>query len=219
MRKMYLLFKLDGMPPQVFFIVQINNEFKVTCYSRSQLIPTRKLVGKFSGKLETYDQLHAIISMLDTLQPDLNSELISTIRLLRELSNILDVKNTKSTRISFTCDQLVLNAAENHGRRYSGDFIGEAISLYLKSSSCYDAFRYVLVLPHRDTVKSFFGKLGSPGSLSECSTVGHKVMSTFNDAMERHCKGSNRPGFSETLPVWALLSRCPDFVDICPGET
>ena len=56
--KCICLSKLDGMPPQVFFTVQIYNEFKVTCYNRSQLIPTREIVGKFSGRLETYDQLH-----------------------------------------------------------------------------------------------------------------------------------------------------------------
>ena len=41
---------------------------------------------------------YMIISMLDTLQPDLNSELIPTSRYL------------KDSRISFICDQLVLNA-------------------------------------------------------------------------------------------------------------
>ena len=32
-------------------------------------------------------------------------------------------------------------------------------------------------------------------------------------------KGSNCPGFTGTVPVWVLLSRCPGLIGICPGET
>ena len=54
-----------------------------------------------------------------------------------------------------------------------------AISLYLRSRSCYKELRKSLSLPHPKTIQSCFGKLGTPGTDNECRSTAGKVYSTL----------------------------------------
>ena len=56
------LSKVEGIPPEVVYSMQITNDFKVNCYNRTEAVLTRRLVGKFTVKLETYSQLNARIA-------------------------------------------------------------------------------------------------------------------------------------------------------------
>ena len=45
----------------------------------------------------------------------------------------------------------------------------------------------MLVLPNKNTIKGYFGKLGDAGSMSECSSVVKNVFQTHNGT-RKHCK-------------------------------
>ena len=64
-----------------------------------------------------------------------------------------------------------MNTSEKHGNRYSSYTMKESINIFLRSRNSYRAIRELVVLRHEKTIKSYFGKLGSPGSLSECASV------------------------------------------------
>ena len=55
---------------------------------------------------------------------------------------------------------------KTEGRRYTTDTIQKAIELYIKSRNSYRHLRDTLILPHEDTIKSYFGKIGTPGNPS-----------------------------------------------------
>ena len=106
---------------------------------------------------------------MDTLQPNLGDELIAS-KHLKEL-NADNADQYNYNHINFICDQMELNAVKQHGERYNGNAMREAINLYLRSRNCYNALRQLLVLPHKNTITSYFGKLGTPGSNGECSVL------------------------------------------------
>ena len=72
------------------------------------------------------------------------------------------------------------------GRRYNAELMQAAVELMLRSRNCCNALRNNLALPSIKTVKSYFGKLGSPGSLSECSEVVSNVFSKL-DGFQKYC--------------------------------
>ena len=175
------------MPPRTSYSIQITKELKVKCFNHSSaIIPTRHLVGKFSAKLETFSQLISIIEMMDTLQPNLGDELIAATKHLKELiADNADQYNYN--RINFICDQMELNAVKQHGEQYNGNAMREAINLYLRSRNCYNALLQLLVLPHKNTITSYLGKLDTPGSNGECLVVIKNAFSSLN-GMEKHRK-------------------------------
>ena len=164
------------------------NDFKVNCYNRTEAVPTRCLVGKFTAKLETYSQLNAILEMMDDLEQNLDGELKSCSEKLSKLNLTTTTEDvTKYHRINFLCDQMELNAVKQHGARCNPGTMKDSINLYLRSRNCYNAICELMVLPHKNTIKSYFGKLGSPGSKQECSKVIQNVFSSLT-GLEKHCK-------------------------------
>ena len=61
-----------------------------------------------------------------------------------------------------------------------------AVELMLRSRNCYKALRDILALPSIKTIKSYFGKLGSPDSLRKCSEDISNVFSKLN-GFEKYC--------------------------------
>ena len=57
----------------------------------------------------------------------------------------------------------------------------------LRSRNCYKALRDILPLPHKNTLRSYFGKLGSPDSESACKEVISKVFAEFEDPTSKYC--------------------------------
>ena len=77
-------------------------------------------------------------------------------------------------RVNFLCDQLKLCCVICHnGRRYNAELMPTAVELMLYSRNCYKALLDIHSLPSVQTVKSYFGKLGSPES-GECKVVNAK---------------------------------------------
>ena len=62
-----------------------------------------------------------------------------------------------------------------------------AITLYLRSRSCYSALREYVTLAHPNTIKSFFGTLGNPGDIADCENTMKQVLSKLSQK-ERYCK-------------------------------
>ena len=173
------------MPPQIMYSIQTTKEFKVNCYNRSKVVPTRHLGGKLAAKLETYNLLKSIIKTMDNLEPNLNAELKSCSKYLRELnlSSTDDTDDASCNRIN----QMEYVVVKQHGIQYNTNTMRDSIKLYIRSRNCYNAVRDLTILPHKDTVKLYCGKLGSPRSIEECSTVIGNVFSSLN-GLEKHCK-------------------------------
>ena len=60
-------------------------------------------------------------------------------------------------------------------------------SLYLSSKNCYQVLREYLHLPHPNTIKSYFGALITPGSVTDCRNI---IVTVFNKLSwkEKYCK-------------------------------
>ena len=66
-------------------------------------------------------------------------------------------------------------------RQYYSDNMKDAVNLFLRSRCAYKELRELLILPCRNTITSYFGKLGLPGELEECRKTIAKVFNEFND--------------------------------------
>ena len=76
-------------------------------------------------------------------------------------SDAIDIPIKRS--VNFLCAQLKLCCViSDNGRRYTAELMQTAIELMLRSRSCYKALLNILARPSIQTVKSYFGKLGSP---------------------------------------------------------
>ena len=91
------------------------------------------------------------------------------------------------TKVKFLTEQLLLQSKKLHGERYDASMMKTAIGLYLRSRNCYSALRQYLTLPHPDTIRRYFGELGTPSDFTECENV---IKSVFNKLTktERYCK-------------------------------
>ena len=73
--------------------------------------------------------------------------------------------------------------------RFSSDDMAEAINLYLRSRNSFNSFRALrelLILPSRNTICDYFGRIGIAGSNQECERTLKKVFSSLNDG-QKHC--------------------------------
>ena len=81
---------------------------------------------------------------------------------------------------------MVLSEFKSQGHRYDASSIRDFIEIFLCSRSAYKKLRKYLQLPSNNTLKSYFGKLGSAGSTEECATVVKNVFSHLNGP-EKFC--------------------------------
>ena len=170
------LINLSGFPCIVNYSVQITNEFSVSCYKGNTSVPVREYLG-FVVKIERYSQLNSIISKLEDFEVDLPSKLKNMGEQLSLLASNDEMDDEQKIQLQFLAEQLQLQSQSANNRRYSAFTVNIAISAYLRSRNCYAAFRDTLALPHPKTIKNYFGKLGTPGSLEECSKV---IATVFN---------------------------------------
>ena len=71
-----------------------------------------------------------------------------------------DMMNEKKKRmIQFLGKQLIARDK----RRYYSDNMKDAVNLFLRNRCAYKALRELLILPCRNIITSYFGKLGLPG--------------------------------------------------------
>ena len=163
MEESIVLFRCNGLPPKIDFSVTINRDYSLSCYRRATYVSTRELVGGFSGKLELFSQLTHVIDKVKTYTVDVNSELKSCKKDLNDLIRDSEIEGKQKTQLEFLCEQLNMHCYKTEGRRYNTDTIHKAIELYIKSRNSYRYLRDTLILPHEDTIKSYFGKIGTPG--------------------------------------------------------
>lgn len=175
------LIEMSGIPPVHIFSVIIYDDFRVECYKSGYCAPIRDLVGGFSAKLEKFSQLHSILDRVRTYE-------LSTTDIAKSFGNDLQalIENSKTDeeltyRVLFLAEQLKLVSDDAHSNRYAQSPISfrTAINLYLRSRSCYNELRKSLSLPHPKTIKSCFGKSGTPGSIDECTKTVNKVFSNL----------------------------------------
>ena len=168
----------DKIPPTLLFSIIIYNNFTVDCYKDGYYIPVRDLLG-FSAKLEKYSQLPGIIERVRTFQlstADIAKTFGSNLQTLIENSEN-DEELTR--RVLFLAEQLKAVSTKPTGQRYSEMPISFrcAVTLFLRSRNCYNELRKLLNLPTPKTIKSCFGKLGTPGSIDECQRTANKAFS------------------------------------------
>ena len=61
------------------------------------------------------------------------------------------------------------------------------MSIFLRGRGAYEAVRELLIFPHKRTIKRFFGKLGTRGSIDECTAVIRTVFGKVKST-QKHCK-------------------------------
>ena len=83
----------------------------------------------------------------------------------------------KRHRIAFVGKQLLTLDS----RLFSTDNMADAINLYPRSRSSYRALREQLLLPSRNTILNYFGRLGLPGGFEECEKTLQNVFSTLDE--------------------------------------
>ena len=76
---------------------------------------------------------------------------------------------------------ILLHAKGPNGYRYDRECVLEAINLFLRSRCAYKSLRGILILPSQKYLRSYFGKLGSPGSFNECKEVIDRVFLKLDD--------------------------------------
>ena len=86
------------------------------------------------------------------------------------LENNMDDDDELKRSILFLCEQSQMISSDSKGNRYSKTPVTfrTALTLFLRSRNCYNELRKTLNLPHPKTIKSCFGKLGTPGTDEEC---------------------------------------------------
>ena len=117
-------------------------------------MPTRELVGGFSGKLEKFSQLSQVIDKVKTFNVDITTELKSCKKDLNDLIRDSQMEAKQKKQLEFLCEQLNTHYYNTEGRRYNTDTIQKAIELYIKSRNSYRHLRdtlKVLLRKNRNT--------------------------------------------------------------------
>lgn len=171
----------DDIPPTHIFSIIIHENFSVDCFKSNYRVPVRSLLG-FSARLEKYSQLRAIIDYVRKyfIDPTDSAVMFGT-QLEELLENNTDDDDELQRRILFLCEQLQMLSTDSKGNRYSKTPVTfrTALTLFLRSRNCYNELRKTLNLPHPKTIKSSFGKLGTPGTDEECRKTIEKVFATL----------------------------------------
>ena len=178
------IYKISPQPPSIVFSIIISKDFSVVCYNCSERISVRNFLG-FSAKLQFYSQIEKIVDHMNKLEPNLNCELSSCSSFLSKLCGMSEEGSKKCQRVKFLCNQLEMNS--NDRQSYSSDTMREAMSIFLRGRGAYEAVRELLIFPHKRTIKRFFGKLGTRGSIDECTAVIRTVFEKLKST-QKHCK-------------------------------
>ena len=187
------LIKLNKENMMVDFSILIEDDFKVSAFKGSKSVNIREVVDRFTVKLSHYSQINAIVDYLNNLSFDVVNELKRTGNDLLMLINAAAPSDPitddprKLKQIHFLSRQLTMHGTKLHGHRFGPSDIRDALELFLRSRNAYNALRRdYLILPADQTLKSYFGKLNSPGSYAECENVVKNVFSSL-DGLEKCC--------------------------------
>ena len=81
---------------------------------------------------------------------------------------------------------MCLHGGKTKGHKFSAFAVRSSLDLFLRSRNACRAMREYLILPCEKTLRSYFGKLGSAGSLEECKTVIANVFEKLSE-QEKMC--------------------------------
>lgn len=167
------LLKVSGCPLTVSFSIVVGRDFKVIAYKGAEVVNVRHLIDSFNVKLTLYSQIQLLVDYLETVRRNIFAEFKSAgndlSKLNEEENNNIEV--SKQTQIEFLCKQMIQLGAKHKGHRYEEYHIRKAMNIFFRSRNCYNALRKYLVLPCDNTLRNYFGKLGTVGSMEECKTV------------------------------------------------
>ena len=151
-----MLFCCNGIPPKIDFSITINRDFSLSCYRSATYVPTRELVGEFSGKLEKFSQLSQVIDRVKTFV-DITTELKSCKKDLNDLIRDSQMEAKQKKQLEFFCEQ--------EGEGILQKLFKKQLNCTLKAEIVRH-LRDTLISPYEDTIKSYFGKIGTPGNPS-----------------------------------------------------
>ena len=97
-----------------------------------------------------------------------------------------NLDETKRKQLDFMSNQLILHSAGKSGQKYNASTVRSALEVYLRSRGAHRALRQLLIVPCGKTMMSYFGKLGSAGSNTECKAVVSNVFSQL-EGVGRSC--------------------------------
>ena len=109
----------NEVPPKIEFSITINRDFSLSCYRSAPYVPTRELVGGFSGKLELFSLVTHIIDKVKTFKLDIASELKSCKNDLNDLICDSEIEEKQTTQFEFLCEQLNIHCYKTEGQRYA----------------------------------------------------------------------------------------------------
>ena len=184
--KVLRLVKLTAAsPPSVEFSIVISDDYHVEAYKGTQKVAIRDLVEGFHITVQKYSHIDNVVDRMKMKESDFDPQ--AEIRAVGEevfrISDDITVEEIESwseekqRQLQFIGRQLLALGTRN----YSVENMKDAIDLYLRSRSSYNALRKLLVLPNRNTLLNYFGKLGVAGAEEECSSTIKKVFSALSE--------------------------------------
>ena len=182
-----ILSEVSGDPPQLSSSITIFKDLTILCYRGFTKVPCNDLINGFSYKVEKCSQIHAVLERLRTSTNTVPEDIKGFALNINNIIDSADMDEDERTKAKFLTEQLLLQSKKLHGQRYDASMMRTAISLYLRSRNCYSALRQCLTLPHPDTIKRYFGDLGTPGDFTECENTIKSVFDKLTKT-ERYCK-------------------------------
>lgn len=181
------LYHIQSIPPIITFSIFINRDMKVRAFKGNTSVSLRDVITGFDWRLSKYSEIDKVIEKVSSFPIDIHNELTQLSETLTELCNDSDdIDEQVKEKILFLLEQVKMCCVGSKGRRYSGQLIQSAVELMLRSRNCYRSLLNFLSLPNIKTLKSYFGKLGSPESIEVCKEVISSVFAKL-DGLERYC--------------------------------
>ena len=183
-----ILSEIAGDPPCIQYSLSIFKDLSILSYRGSTKVHCNDLINGFTYKIERYSQIPVILERVKTAEHNVKQEFENACRNIRNIIESADnVDDDAKSKIQFLTDQLLLLSKKPNGLRYDPSMMKTAISLYLRSRNCYAVLREYIALPHPNTIKNYFGDLGSPGDLNECENTIKSVFDKLS-GNEKYCK-------------------------------
>ena len=171
---------------KLIFTFFISSNFKVQAYRSKTKVEIRDLLS-FQWKLLRWSQLEAIISRTKHFPLSSSAEITSTIRSLKERLDSCDVDDDSRYLHNILFEQFELSESPKNSRRYSSETMKLSTSLYLSSRNAYSHLRSIFHLPHGDTVKKQFGRLGRIGTEAEAKSTIEAIFSSYSGLKKNCC--------------------------------
>ena len=182
------LYHIEGIPPSIIYSIFISRGMTVSAYKGNSSINLRDVIPSFDWTIRLFSELDNIVNKVRKFPMNIQTEIkqvADTLKSQCDDSDAIDIPIKR--RVNFLCAQLKLCCViSDNGRRYTAELMQTAIEHILRSRSYYKVLLNILALPSIQTVKSYFGKLGSPDNLGECKEVASNVFSKL-DRFQKYC--------------------------------